>query len=697
MRIRRALLAGGGVALLIPSALVGASTVVPDLLGHSTGVKVVKSVSNVQVPGGVKSVINYTVQTKPTAVARAAGGAPPATGGVAAAAASNAKPAVACPAAGPGHEYMVVWAGKMNAGDLSGKDAVIFANGGNVNFEGIKEVLPQETIAGQDMIATVDVERGCSTYGNIVNVALIPGVDGVENEPHHMQYVWFPGQPVWAGGLFTSRLFTWDVSSLPAVKLISTQEPFATPGGSIWDAFDVLPDGTAYGTLMGGPLQVYGMTPGEVVHIGPKGEILGEFPATAAEGLPPSDANGLPTCPDLGSCANPHGIQARKDLGILVTSDYAEPARLVEDPSKPENWNVFRRTVRMWDISTPSKPHIVKVDVMPKGPRNESNPGHAENLGMMEVGKTWDYPLANGTIPKGFFSESMCGGAIFYTPDITNTASNPWHEVFDSAAAVFSPKAQSSFSGQVPNGGPNSQITEASGCDGGTWINVTNDNRFVLHGISGRYTNQDDFADSGTPKMLYAIDVQKLLAAGTGYNCNVNNIHAVMDPTMGGADCPTVAGVAPVNDTSTGGPHWGSFDNFTLQTVPGLNIHLPGGGTMPMSHAVSRLAFANYFVARTGVDGNHKLCMLNMDPKTGDLQYDNSFIDETLGTPCVNFNRRDWPGGGTKGYYKPHSMLFVENSPPNSGATFDSTGATTGYWGSEIHNGADTGGFPYSS
>ena len=186
----------------------------------------------------------------------------------------NGPAGASCPPAGPGHEYMVVWAGKMNAGDLEGKDALIFANGGAINPQAIRDVLPQETLPGNDMIATIDVERGCSTYGNVVNVALLSGADAVENEPHHMQYVWFPGQPLWAGGLFTSRLFTWDASALPKVSLISTQEPFATPGGSIWDAFDVLPDGTAYGTLMGGPLQVYGMTPGEVVHIGPKGEIL---------------------------------------------------------------------------------------------------------------------------------------------------------------------------------------------------------------------------------------------------------------------------------------------------------------------------------------------------------------------------------------------------------------------------------------
>ena len=692
MRIRRALLAGGGAALLIPSALVATSTVVPDLLSHSSAVKVVRSVTPVQVPGGVKEVINYTVQTQPKAVARPNTMAPATTAG--GSPEQRATPAVSCPAPGAGHEYEVLWSGKMNAGDLSGKDALIFASGGAINLEGIKEVLPQELQAGQDMEAVIDAERGCDTYGKIVDVALIPGVDGVENEPHHMQYTWFPGQPLWAGGLFTSRLFTFDTSNLPKLTLISTQEPFATPGGSIWDAFDTLPDGTAYGTLMGGPLQVYGMTPGEVVHIGPKGQILGEFNSSMAEGLPASDANGLPTCPDLGSCANPHGIQGRSDLHVLATADYAEPARLVEDPLKPENYNVFRRTVRLWDISDPNHPKITKVDVMPKGPRADANPGHAENLGIMEVGKTWDYPLPNGNVPKGMFSESMCGGAIFYTPDVTNTATYPWKEVYDSSAAVFSPKDQSSFSGQVPNGGPNSQITEAGGCDGATVIQVSPDNRFVMHGVSGRYTNQDDFSDSGTPKMIYQIDVTRLLEAGHNYACNIDNIRAVMDPSLGGADCPTLAGVAPIYDTSTGGVHWAAYDNFTLATI---KIKDPQTGKIVTdTHAPTRMSFANYFVARTGVDGNHKVCMLNVNPYNGDLQYDNSFIDENLGTPCVDFNRKSWPGGATSGFYKPHAMLFVENGPPQTGATYDAAGNITGYWGSEIHGGADTGGFPYS-
>jgi hypothetical protein len=652
---------------------------------------VVRSVTPVPGTNGTKSVINYTVQSQPRAVPR-----PAVPSQAEQASTVRAVPAAtpSCPPPGPGHEYLVVWAGKMNAGDLTGKDALIFANGGAINPEGLKEVLPQEIGPGQDMETVIDAERGCDTYGKVVDVALIPGADGVENEPHHMQYVWYPGNSIWAGGLFSSRLFTFDASALPKLTLVATQEPWATPGGSIWDAFAALPDGTAYGTLMGGPLQVYGMTPGEVVHIGAKGKILGEFPATAPEGLPATDINGLPTCPDLGSCANPHGINARPDLHTLVTTDYAEPARLVEDPLKPENYNVFRRTVRIWDISDENHPKITKVEVMPKGPRNDSNPGHAENLGIMEGGKTWDYPMPNGKIPKGWFTESMCGGAIFYTPDITQTGAHPFREVFDSTAADFSPKAQSSFSGQVPNGGPNSQLTEAAGCDGGTVVQVTPDNRFVMHAISGRYTNQDDFTDSGTPKMVYMIDVTRLLEAGDNYDCNINSIRAVMDPSAGGPDCPTVAGVAPVNDTSTGGPHWGAFDNFTLGTI---QVKDPQTGRIwTDTHAVTRMAFANYFVARTGLDGNHKVCMLSINPYSGDLAYDNSFIDENLGTPCVDYNRSSWPGGATHGYYKPHSMIFVEDDPAKTGGLKSPNGTVSGYWGEGIDNGADSGGFPYA-
>jgi hypothetical protein len=64
-------------------------------------------------------------------------------------------------------------------------------------------------------------------------------------------------------------------------------------------------------------------------------------------------------------------------------------------------------------------------------------------------------------------------------------------------------------------------------------------------------------------------------------------------------------------------------------------------------------------VARTGYDGNHRLYMTNIDPKTGQLKYDNEFRDENTGALGIDFNRRDWPGVPNGGFYKPHSMVFV--------------------------------------
>jgi hypothetical protein len=686
-----------------------------------------------------------------------------------------------CPPPGNGHEYMIVWAGKMNAADLTGTDITDLIDGGNVNPEGLLSVAPIEFAqTGNDMMATIDAEPGCNTYGKVVNVAVITGPDGVENEPHHMQYTWYPNQSVWAGGLFSSRLFTWSLSDLPEVKLEKIDEPWATPSGSIWDAFATLPNGDALGTLMGGPLYNYGTTPGAVVEIAgaqhpgmQPGDIIGEWPANAPESLvnsantdgsatgalaqsvlgtatgvaglvdptncpskygsgetdgesragcetglnPESD---LPNCPDLGSCANPHGIQLRDDLGIMVTSDYAEPAEIIEDPVKPVNADVFRRTVREWSLTpagcsghpTPgasiTNPKICEVDVMPDGPRDDSNPAHAENLGIMENGATWDYPLPDGKIPKGWFSESMCGGAVFYTSDITNTIEHPWTEVFDSTAAVDALDTPSPGGNQAGGGdGGNNSLDEPSGCDGAAWDVVSPDNRFLGHAVNGRFVLEDQYDDSGTPKMVYTLNITKLLEAGDSYQCNLDdNIRALADPTLGGADCPTVAGVVPINDPTSGGPHWAEYDNFRLAAVK-ITDPLTGKQVIDY-HAPTRIAEANYFVARTGVDGNHTVCMINMDPVTGALSLDTNFIDETEGTPCVQFNRRDWPDPDIKGFYKPHAMLFVENDPPLTGYTPYGTdygpdcafghvtdGVCHGYWGEPIDMGADTAGLPY--
>ncbi len=101
-----------------------------------------------------------------------------------------------------------------------------------------------------------------------------------------------------------------------------------------------------------------------------------------------------------------------------------------------------------------------------------------------------------------------------------------------------------------------------------------------------------------------------------------------------------------MQDNTSGGPHWGTPDNFDIGK----------DGYYHEVSSIKRIAFSNYFVARTNTDGNHKLCIL--DIRKGKLELDANFVDENDGTSCVNFNRTSWPHGDY-GDAKPHSMLFV--------------------------------------
>jgi hypothetical protein len=62
-------------------------------------------------------------------------------------------------------------------------------------------------------------------------------------------------------------------------------------------------------------------------------------------------------------------------------------------------------------------------------------------------------------------------------------------------------------------------------------------------------------------------------------------------------------------------------------------------------------------VARTNVDGNHQLCILDVS-KDGKLSLDQDFVDQRTGQPCVQFNRLSWPHGDY-GNALPHSEVFA--------------------------------------
>ena len=101
-----------------------------------------------------------------------------------------------------------------------------------------------------DFLAVVDATKGAPSYGKVVNTVTLAPV--LENEPHHMQYLYHKGDSIFAGGLYSDITYVFDVKSLPEIKLSGANLPTDTPCGSIPDAYWTLRDGTAYGTYMGG-------------------------------------------------------------------------------------------------------------------------------------------------------------------------------------------------------------------------------------------------------------------------------------------------------------------------------------------------------------------------------------------------------------------------------------------------------------
>jgi hypothetical protein len=648
-------------------------------------------------------------------------------------------------------EYISVWAGKQNAADIDGRDISDLITNMTINPEGLQDLAVPQFVPGMDALIAIDARKyqpvpGVTDptasqlkpnpyYGRVVNIATLSIDGGVECEPHHSQYSWINGENLVLGCLFSSWSFGVSVTDIPNYHLLTTNTPLAVPIGSIPDAFDAVKydnanhaNDTYIGTWMGGPLYNYGGSPGALVTLNGSGQITGETPA-GSFGQIFTDPREAAACQGreaepVGTCSNPHGIQARTDLGLMETDDYAEPREIVLDPVKPFDVYAFRPTIRLWSISNPNSPTEVSVADAPETWRQPANRAHV-NLGIMEGGKTHAAPdgttcgTGNGTggtgdgncLPgqgsnfyngnflwsKGFTSSSMCGGGVFWLPDATKAAEiggdsppmGQWYQVWDDG---FSQLATGDSGGAEAING--NFEDEPGGCAGGAWQQTSPNNRWYFHSVQGRVPLADNYFDQGSQKMVYVLDISHLVSdAEKGIeNCNMSAIdpntgieeglemaritaqivpqpdgQLMQNPATEVGDCPILLDVLIVHDPTTGGPHWASLDDHTMNA----------------DGYPTRMTFDDYFVARTGVDGDHRLYMVNISP-TGHLTYDQDFRDETTGSLGVNFNRRDWiPNNGLNGnngyawpdggFYKPHAMVWV--CPPGDCADDNPYGA----------------------
>jgi 56kDa selenium binding protein (SBP56) len=488
-----------------------------------------------------------------------------------------------------------------------------------------------------DFMAVIDATPTSRSYGKVVNTVTMG--PGLANEAHHMQYVWHKGDRIYAGGLFSDTVFVFDSRALPALKLVGVAAPADTQCGTAPDAFQVMRDGTAYGTFLGsgsvpgpctytnGEVRVgngASGSPGEVVRFDKNGKVLAEIPAATPEGEDPVQCGDEPKL-EKATCANPHGIMVNEKRNIMVASDFVE-GKDFGSPDSPLREDLSRQTVRVWDIHNRNNPKMLSVSKVPDGPRSvlESDPIWNESRVIMEPA------LPNKPQHKGAFVESMTGGAVFYTPDIA--ARHPkWREVLDDTTAYRKAGADKDLTG---------------GGDNGSWLMVSPDDRFLFHAVMG-YPKAYGKPLDKTRGMIYVLDIQKLLAAGNNTKCSIDKLAEVYS---GGneRDCPAVVGVEMIRDTTDGGTHWGAIDNFAR------DAH----GIYRETENVRRIASANYFIAGAfGGDGNHLVCMHNLAPN-GKITRDLTFRDEYNHRPCVDFNRKSWPHGDY-GDARPHGVMFA--------------------------------------
>ncbi len=306
-------------------------------------------------------------------------------------------------------EYLVVWAGDNNVLDKSGAELTTLPKSVGTDLIG------QKDLVGPDFFAVVDATKGSPSYGKVVNTATVGPL--VENEPHHMQYIWHKGNNIFAGGLFTDVTYVVDTSQLPKLQLKAVNLPTDTLCGSVPDAYWVTHDGDAYGTYMGGPdlpgpctytdgsVRVgngFGGSPGELVRLDKEGRTVDEAPAATEAPETKQRCDNIPALPSP-TCANPHGVQAREDLDTLVTSDYNEPRNIILNPVSSPSSYLRRPTVRTWDISDRDHPKLKAVSFLPDGPRVGKVPHQEEPRAAMET------TVTNLPGHKGAFAETMQG------------------------------------------------------------------------------------------------------------------------------------------------------------------------------------------------------------------------------------------------------------------------------------------------
>jgi hypothetical protein len=239
-----------------------------------------------------------------------------------------------------------------------------------------------------DFLAVIDFDEESRTYGKVLRTVPIPSPGNAGNESHHC-HLSADKNVLACGGLLSllsgqNSIFFFDVSNARHPKFMFSANASQS---SITDDFLPLDGGGFLVTQMGSAM---GGAPGRLAEFDALLNLVEEWPTS-----PPQDG------------FNPHGISARPELNLMVTSDFILPASTLNViPGDP----VPRGAIRVWDlenrtilrtITIPSAVGTMDVKLIPHDPQ-----GRAFTAGMFD-GLVYLVDTAGGTAQVVFDCENI--------------------------------------------------------------------------------------------------------------------------------------------------------------------------------------------------------------------------------------------------------------------------------------------------
>ena len=278
----------------------------------------------------------------------------------------------------------MLWAVAMLACTLAGKG---FANHNKGDAREAKTLYVwagDQARLAPDFLAVIDFDEDSKDYGKVLRTVPVPAPGNVSNEAHHC-HLSADKKVLGCGGLLSllrgqNGIFFFDVSNARYPKFLFST---STSKSSITDDFLPLDEGGFLITQMGSHT---GGEPGRVAEFDKDLRFVHEWPRR-----PPQDG------------FNPHGVSARPELNLMVTSDFMMPASSLNImPGDP----MLRGSIRVWDLK---ERKIVSTIQMP------------DAIGTMDV------KLIPGD-PKGrAFTAGMFDGLVY----LVNTQDGTAASVFD--------------------------------------------------------------------------------------------------------------------------------------------------------------------------------------------------------------------------------------------------------------------------